>query len=493
VRALRSIPGVVWLCALVAFLNAAAWSVWTPPLQSPDEPVHVYYVQYFAETGKVPRPGPMRSKSDEELNVEAGVHRADIVANFLGRPLWTELEADRLKRALDGRSSHVGGGGDAGVGGYPPLYYAALVVPYKLASLAGGDPPDRFNAMRLGSALFAGLTVLFVTMFLRELLPRHRWAWVTGGLACALMPYFAFIAGSVNPDAGIAAASAALFYFVARAFRVGLTPGVAAGLGLATAAAFLTKLSGIGLLPAAALIALFLVFRPAPLERGAAFRGLAIAAACAALPVIAYIALDLTVWDRPFLPSSGGVGPPGAKIELAPGQRSTQGYLTFAWQYAFPQLGFMFNWFKGWAPYDLWLISWMGRFGWGDSGFEEWIVACAGVFILLMLGSGGRALWIRRAEVRRRLPEVVAYAGLAGGLLLLLSWVGYGYRTTAGATFEQGRYLFPLMALWGALIAIGLTGFGRRYGPVAAVTVVLLAVALDFGGVMIMIQRYYSG
>ena len=184
------------------------------------------------------------------------MQRADIVANFFGRPLWTAAEAERLRDALDERPSRRGGGGDAGVGGYPPLYYAALVVPYKLASWAGGDPLDRLNAMRLGSALFAGMTILFVTLFLRELLPRHRWAWVTGGLVCALMPYFAFIAGSVNPDAGIAAASAALFYFIARAFRVGLTPGVAAGLGLATAAAFLTKLSGIGLLPAAALVAL---------------------------------------------------------------------------------------------------------------------------------------------------------------------------------------------------------------------------------------------
>ena len=75
--------------------------------------------------------------------------------------------------------------------------------------------------MRLGSALLAGLTVLFVTLFLRELLPRHRWAWVAGGMVCALLPYFAFISGSVNPDAGIAAAAAALFYFVARAFRAG--------------------------------------------------------------------------------------------------------------------------------------------------------------------------------------------------------------------------------------------------------------------------------
>ena len=73
-----------WLCALVAFLNSSAWAVWTPPLQAPDEPAHVYYVQYLAETGKVPRPGPTDTKSEEEQTVEAGVHRADIVATSSG-------------------------------------------------------------------------------------------------------------------------------------------------------------------------------------------------------------------------------------------------------------------------------------------------------------------------------------------------------------------------------------------------------------------------
>ena len=123
-------------------------------MQSPDEPVHVYYVQYLAETGKVPRPGPTDTKSEEEQTVEAGVHRADIVANFFGRPLWTDAEAERLRRSSSTRGlDRVGGGGDAGVGGYPPLYYAALVVPYKLVVVRRrrpARPPER-DAARLGA------------------------------------------------------------------------------------------------------------------------------------------------------------------------------------------------------------------------------------------------------------------------------------------------------------------------------------------------------
>ena len=347
-----------WLCALVAFLNASAWAVWTPPLQAPDEPAHVYYVQYLAETGKVPRPGPTDTKSEEEQAVEAGVHRADIVANFFGRPLWTDAEAERLQKQLDEDDlDRVGGGGDAGVGAYPALYYAALLVPYKLVDAAGGDPLDRLTAMRIGSALFAGLAVLFVTLFLRELVPRHRWAWIAGGMVCALLPYFAFITGSVNPDAGIAAATAALFFFIARAFRVGLTPGVAAGLGLSAAAAFLTKLSGVGLRARGR--AGHAVPRACARRRSTAAQpcaGPPSPPRAAALPVILHLVISSALWDRPLIPSSGGVGPPGFSANAEAGRRSIEGYLTFVWQYALPQLWFMFNWFGGWAPYDLWLV-----------------------------------------------------------------------------------------------------------------------------------------
>ena len=59
-------------------------------------------MQYLAETGKVPRPGPTETQSVEEQVVEAGVHRTDIVGNFFGRPLWTPPEARaRCSKRLD--------------------------------------------------------------------------------------------------------------------------------------------------------------------------------------------------------------------------------------------------------------------------------------------------------------------------------------------------------------------------------------------------------
>ena len=85
-------------------------------------------------------------------------------------------------------------------------------------------------------------------------------------------------------------------------------------------------------------------------------------------------------------------------------------------------------------------------------------------------------------RLRALLPEMLSYAALAGGLLLLLAWAGYGYRSNTAATFEQGRYLLPLMRSGARWWRPALLGFGRRVGPVAAVTLVLLAARLTSAG-----------
>ncbi|TML30116.1 MAG: hypothetical protein E6G30_03410, partial [Actinobacteria bacterium] len=65
-------------CAAVAFLNALAWLLLTPPFQVPDEPQHLAYAQYLAETGKLPRHIPGRVFSDEEAVATGNVRLNDV-------------------------------------------------------------------------------------------------------------------------------------------------------------------------------------------------------------------------------------------------------------------------------------------------------------------------------------------------------------------------------------------------------------------------------
>jgi hypothetical protein len=64
---LRRIPRAAWSCALIACLNAACWSVITPPFQAPDEPSHFAYVQHLVETRTLPVPGKPGYSEEEAV------------------------------------------------------------------------------------------------------------------------------------------------------------------------------------------------------------------------------------------------------------------------------------------------------------------------------------------------------------------------------------------------------------------------------------------
>jgi len=60
-----------------------------------------------------------------------------------------------------------------------------------------------------------------------------------------------------------------------------------------------------------------------------------------------------------------------------------------------------------------------------------------------------------------------------------------------GIFFEQARYLFPVLALYGAFVALAVIGSGRRWEKAAGVTVVVLAVGHSLFSQLLTIDRFY--
>jgi hypothetical protein len=77
------------------------------------------------------------------------------------------------------------------------------------------------------------------------------------------------------------------------------------------------------------------------------------------------------------------------------------------------------------------------------------------------------------------------------GLLAVIAISGYGAHV-AGAGFEQPRYLLPLLALYGGLIAMAARGAGRSYGPSAGAALVMLALAHTLFSQLLTVSRYYG-
>jgi Predicted membrane protein (DUF2142) len=477
---LRRVPRAAWVCALVAFLNAACWSVVSPPFEVPDEPSHFAYVQRLAETGRLP------SGSGEVFPpAEQAVVGALRVKNVRFDPsvgtISTPAEQHTLERALAAPLPRTGSP-QAGVAtSQPPLYYALETVPYKLASL--GTLLDQLAAMRLLSALMGGLTALFAYLFVREALPGAPWAWTVGGLGVALTPLLGLMSGAVNPDALLFAVSAALFYCLARGFRRGFTAGLALAIGAVLATGFLTKLTFLSLLPGAVLGLLVLCAREARRAKPAAYRALALAAAVGASPIALYVLVNV-LSGRPGVSAVGG-------ILTQSGKASVLKEASYIWQFYLPRLPGMSAYFHGFLTTRvLWFNGLVGLYGWLDTTFPSWVYNAA----LVPAGAGAvlfaRALIVHRGALASRVAEVVVYAAIGLGLMVTIG--ADDYVNHIPSEYAEPRYLLPLLVLWGAVLALAARGAGRRWGPLAGVAIVTLVLAHDVFSQLLVISRYYG-
>jgi 4-amino-4-deoxy-L-arabinose transferase-like glycosyltransferase len=478
-RVLARVPRGAWLCALVACLNAVAWGLIVPPFQTTDEVDHFEYVQQLMQTGRLPSPRKVDGVSAEERAALQGLRFFHVRFQPQYDSLASVAEQRRLLGKLARPHSRVGNGGAGTATVEPPLYYALEGVPYELAS--GGSILQRLALMRLLSALMAGLTTLFVFLFVRELLPRARWAWTLGALCVGISPMLGANSSGVNPDALLFVLSSALFYCLARAFRRGLTPAGAAATGAAIALGCLTKLSFFGLLPGAAAGLLILAWR----GRLPTWRLLAPAALIAAGP-IALLAL---------LHAGGS----GAGVVATAGAASTRGHgstlgeLSYIWQLYLPRLPGMSNDFPGlFTPTQLWLNGLTGYYGWIDTRFPGWVYDFALLPIAAIALLCLRSLVAARATLRRRLAELLVYGLMAIGVLAMVGGASYTFSVAHLGPWDQIRYLLPLLAPLGLVLALAGAGLGGRLRPAVGSAVLVLVLAHDLFSQLLVISRYYG-
>jgi hypothetical protein len=488
-RGLRRVPTAAWACALVALANGLAWSLIVPPFEVPDENAHYAYVAQVAERGTVPRhvvpEGKLSPAEDATL---AAVDFYRIVGEIKNPAPWSELEQRRLETVEESHLSTRGSGDALSATNNPPLYYALEAIPYKLGS--SGSVLDRLALMRALSALMGAGTALLAYLFLKELLPRRRYAWTAGALAVALQPLFAFMSGGVNNDNLLYLMAAGTLYALARIFRRGLTPTNGALLGAFLGLGIVAKLTLLGFVPAAVLGLALALRRGWSRDRAATTRGAGWAIGLGVAPVLLYIVLNRFVWKRGVLPARIG------SVQAAPGATTKFSFtqeLGHIWQLFLPPVG-MHHQFAYLPLWQTWFKGFVGKFGWLDYGFPWWFYKIALVaFLLLVLLALGE-LVRRRRTFTRRIGEFSVYALATAGVCVEVGVQSYREMVQTGGTgvFEQPRYVLPMVLLYGAIVALAVRFGGRRWGPALAALVVVSALAHDLLAQAITISRYYA-
>ena len=443
------------LLAAVAVLGLA-WALLVPPWQAPDENLHFAYAQGLAEGTGIPDAGEGEIASSDQRRAAEAVHSTQLRANPERRPVWSQRLFEDW-RALGTEARDDGGGG--GTNGQanpartnPPLYYALVAVPYHAAS--GGSVIDQLYLMRVFSLLFLLITVSATWLLIGEVAGRRPLLQFTGAAAVGLQPMEVFITTSVNPDALLYAATATMLWLGVRVLQRGLTPANGAALGAALAVAILAKATGYAFVPG-----VLLVFGVGIARLGTgASRGRAAVATAVTLgvPVLAWVAYA-RLSDRPAV---NQVGEGGGFVDFA-----LPGPVGYLWQFYLPKLpvgAALPETFPDLPAYDYFLQGGWAKFGWLEVVFPDPVYIFLGVVTAAIL-AGGFVVALRRG-LRREAPLLAFFVLVAVGLLGGLHATEFRILTDQAAPIMQGRYLLPLLPLFGLSAAAAVTLFplGRR-------------------------------
>jgi 4-amino-4-deoxy-L-arabinose transferase-like glycosyltransferase len=444
---------------LVALLVAAAllgvcWAFLTPPFQAPDENAHVAYVQSLAELGELPG-APERSYQSTEQATAAAAANSDQTAQVLAtKPEWNPDIAARwlaATRALPAKAREDGGGTNP-ASPNPPLYYLLEAGAYEAAS--GSDFFARVTAMRLLSVLFLLITVAGCWLLAGEVFGPRRDLQVATAAVPALLPMMTFISSSVTPDALVFALWSLGLWLGVRVLkgRDGLVE--IAALLLVTGLAIVTKATSYALLPAAVFVLAVAAWRRRELH-----------GRVAAMVACAVVALAVTVgtWyviaraeDRPAAAQITGTG------QATP--FNARQFTSYVWEYYLPRLPFQAPYGTlHWPPpqaYETWFRQSIGAFGWLETRWPKWVYVVAFLLALAIAAAAATTLWRRR----RTLPvAILAFFALAGVVMLFgLHWTEFRLGAGSGALSNQGRYLFPLIGVFGLVAGCALLALPER-------------------------------
>ena len=479
-------PGPLLAILAAAAVQMCAWALTTAPLQGPDEIGHAAYVQQLAETGHGPNTGPRGGPiSSEQFQAQKWANLDPLVGVPDARPGWSAAEQaqfDAVARQLGGGARSDGTGPNA-VATNPPLYYLYEAIPYWVTS--GASFFTRLTAMRLASGLLYLSTLVFVWLLAGELFTGRRWLQVVATGVVAVQPKLTFMGSIVNTDILLTMLWTAFAYIAVRILRRGSSTGQLVWLAAVSAAAILTHGRGLAIVPTALIALLLLLVRERPPWR----RGLAQAAiVVAGLLVGATLAI---AWSS----STGGASSVGSQTGIAATRAVDVGqFLSYVWQFYLPRLSFMSPMLGPPFGYrQVFIDGFYGTFGSLEIGYP----GALGDVLQYVTGAGLIGLLAaavaRRDAVRRHWHVVALLAGIVVSLLFVLHVAAYrSLEAKPSDPLLTGRYLLPLVGLFGVGVAFVVGSLPRRVGAVLAGLLLAGGVLLELAGLGLSVSRFYA-
>ncbi|HEV2981803.1 MAG TPA: glycosyltransferase family 39 protein [Solirubrobacteraceae bacterium] len=492
---LGEVPKPLALILFVAATLSLAWDVASPSLEGPDEAKHFAYVQYLAETGHLPR-----VLTEAEPEVAPGSTEEQVTVNSLGlrpaitnrhvRPAWSSVDLNLLHEAERSMAhgSRTNGGSGNPLAKNPPLYYALMTIPYR--AFVWLPLLKRVFLMRLLNVLFYLATIVFAWLLAGELFGAVRWKQALTAGVVALEPQMAFLSVTINPDNLLIALTTGFLLASVRLIKRGPSPWRVLAASLFAAAASLTHGRGLVTLPVLAVVLVVTWIRHRPAARGT----LVLAAAGVAPVGAAFLFYAL------FGKATGSGSLYGGQVSEL-NSRAAGGRVFSVGQFASTIWNFYFEPIvktpksigPKWGWRQVFIEGFYSSFGSGNVSFPKSVVAVLRALTLLGLAALVAAIVACWQQVRRAWPYVLVALSLLVTSLVFLHYVNYRAVLSRGAGhLFIGRYLLPMIALFGIAITFTAGSLPRRLGPMFGAAILGCAVLLCFTGLFVSVFRFYA-
>jgi hypothetical protein len=475
----------VALLVLLAVSKGLVWSAIIPPLEAPDEPAHVAYSQFMAETHRIPK------RNVAQLGLPPGQFYSPQLTRLIDALHQTsQAPGDRPDFRPDGDPSAVhdageqspDANGDGAAAGYPPVYYFPAAVLYALSS---GPLVHQIEVMRWWSIALGAVAGVLTLYIGRRLFPRSEGAAIALAVACVLEPELSQQTAVVNNDALAIAGGAACLLVALDLIRPAKSRsrwlcalgGVALGI---------TAFKSFGIIFAPVLLVAWFLgrWRTARADRPSLLVEIAQAAGGVAVTYGAW-ALFAAVF-----------GFQGASLsDLTP---SDQPKTLHAYIHALQK-----DWYR---PIRLnWIDQLWGDFSWIDTPFPTWvqttllILSLAAVAVVLVWigyvltqAVRGRLRAVPRDVIERWAQTLVCVLSVVATFVFFIGLGYLNFHKTGRNDLIQGRYALMLLPAMLAAPTLALWSLWPRLKPVVPMATAAAAMtALNIGAVMLVVERFY--
>jgi 4-amino-4-deoxy-L-arabinose transferase-like glycosyltransferase len=463
---------VIWSCFL---LRAIFYCSVIPLWEGYDEYSHFAFIQYFANTGKLPNGRQTNSSREVQESLRLTPMpwmQRDVGQNVTHDAWWNLASALREDRERQLRTLPPEWGAETPPdflpiyeAQQPPLYYCLLAVPYRLLSQL--PLVTRVWWLRLFGAALASLVIPLGFLTAREILNNVRAALAVTALI-ASMPELMLIVCRIGNDALAVAAGTVCLFLAFRTRESQRRTRHVALLGAATGLALLTKAYFLALLPPLALLPT-LVWRPRSGKR-------------IAIHILLLAAGPVVIagwWYARNLLLTGAIS--GEQTELAMRRFSALELLRLI-----PRV----PWIKA-ADFIFMSHIWLGD--WSFLVLRGWMYH---VFALVwcLAAFGFVVRYFHRPPIQPSRTDLSLLAGFYLSFLLAMAYhavLTFGHSGIAGT---MGYYLYAMVAAEVVLVFLGLGAIlPGRWIPRAPAVLTLSFAALEAFGLLFYMIPYYTG